>query len=220
MFARFITTLTTTALFTCVAIGLSGLAVAEDSKPDLARGRELYGLCTQCHGADGSGNQAALAPAIAGLPAWYVKGQLQKFKAGIRGLHQGDRGGLRMYPMSQWLRTEADQEAVAAFVASMTPVDSAATFAHSGDVARGQGYYAVCGACHGMDATGNPQMGAPPLVDLNDWYLFSSIEKYKSGIRGSGPGDKLGPAMIGMVATLPNEDAIRDVIAYIKSLKK
>ena len=222
MLARFITTLTTTALFSCMAtaIGLPGLAVAENSGPELVRGEQLYALCTQCHGADGGGNQAALAPAIAGLPAWYVKAQLEKIRAGIRGLHQGDRGGLRMYPMSQWLRTEEDREAVAAYVASMKPTDTAETVAHSGDVARGQGYYAVCSACHGMDAGGNPQMGAPPLVGLNDWYLISSIEKYKGGIRGNGPGDTLGPAMIGMVATLPDDDAIRDVVAYIKSLKK
>ena len=79
---------------------------------------------------------------------------------------------------------------------------------------------AACSACHAPDGTGNPLMGAPPLVGMSDWYLYSSIQKYKSGIRGNGPGDPYGPAMIGMVATLPNDDAVRDVIAHIQSLEK
>ena len=41
-----------------------------------ARGAELFGLCSQCHGEQGAGNQLALAPAIAGLPQWYVEAQL------------------------------------------------------------------------------------------------------------------------------------------------
>jgi cytochrome c oxidase subunit 2 len=55
---------------------------------------------------------------------------------------------------------------------------------------------------------------------MSDWYLYSSIQKYKSGIRGSGEGDVYGPAMIGMVATLPDDEAVLDVIAYIQSLEK
>jgi cytochrome c553 len=220
LFGKLITTLATIALFISASAGLSNLAFAEDSPADLERGQQLFEFCTQCHAADGGGDSTVLAPAIAGLPAWYVEMQLKNFKNGIRGLHQDDRGGLRMYPMSLWLREEADQKAVAAYVASMTPVASARELVHPGDAAKGQGYYAVCGACHGADATGNPQMGAPPLVGMSDWYLYSSIQKYKTGIRGNGPGDIYGPAMIGMVATLPDDAAVRDVIAHIQALEK
>ncbi len=161
-----------------------------------------------------------LAPAIAGLPSWYIEIQLKNFKSGIRGLHQDDRGGLRMYPMSLWLRSEADQKAVAGYIATMAPVETPRELDHVGDAAKGQGYFAVCGACHAADGTGNQGMGAPPLVGMSDWYLYSSIQKYKSGIRGSAEGDIYGPAMIGMVATLPSDDAVRDVIAHIQSLEK
>ena len=220
MFGKLITTLTTTALFMCASTGLSSLAFAEDTVADVARGEELFALCAQCHAANGGGDIAVLAPAIAGMPAWYVEMQLKNFKQGIRGLHQDDRGGLRMYPMSRWLRDEADQKDVAAYVASLPPVDTARELDHPGDAAKGQGYFAVCSACHGADATGNPAMGAPPLVGMSDWYLFSSIQKYKSGIRGSKPEDVYGQAMIGMVATLPDDDAVRDVIAHIQALEK
>jgi cytochrome c oxidase subunit 2 len=88
-----------------------------------------------------------------------------------------------------------------------------------GNATAGQAYYAVCSACHGPNGQGNQAMGAPPLVGLNDWYLYSAIQKFKAGIRGSIPGDTLGPVMMGMAATLPNDDAIRDVIAHIQALE-
>ena len=62
--------------------------------------------------------------------------------------------------------------------------------------------YPYYGACHGATGEGNQGMGAPPLVGQSDWYLYKSIQKYKSSVRGSGKGDVFGPAMIGMVATL------------------
>ncbi|MEZ4332545.1 MAG: c-type cytochrome [Myxococcota bacterium] len=201
------------------ALFVSTSALAQDGG-DVAQGRALFALCTQCHGENGGGNQSALAPAIAGLPAWYVEAQLVKFRSGQRGLHAGDTGGLRMYPMSKWLQSEEEVKAVSAYVASLPAVTPSATLAQPGDAAKGAGYYAVCSACHGPDGSGNQGMGAPPLTGLNDWYLLSSIEKYKKSIRGSLPGDTLGPAMIGMVATLPDEQAVRDVIAHIRSLAK
>ena len=71
--------------------------------------------------------EKALAPAIAGLPAWYVEAQLVKFKSGQRGLHAQDTGGLRMYPMSLTLKRPENVQAVAAFVAAMPTVTPAHT---------------------------------------------------------------------------------------------
>lgn len=214
--------LTTLSILIALATGFAGAAAAEEDSPEvsMARGAQLFELCTQCHATNGAGNSEVLAPSIAGLPAWYIEAQLKKFKEGIRGLHAQDTGGLRMYPMSLWLRNEADQKAVAAYVASLPAVAPAHELTTKGDAAKGAGYYAVCSACHNPDGTGNEGMGAPPLAGQSDWYLFSSIDKYKSGVRGSDPRDALGAAMIGMVATLPDEAAIRDVIAHIQSLEK
>ena len=201
------------------SIAFPTAAWAQEGGPDLANGEALFALCNQCHGVDGGGNQAALAPAIAGLPVWYIEAQLAKFRSGQRGLHAQDTGGLRMYPMSRWLQNENEQKAVAAYVAGMPAVKPPTTLAQSGDPAKGLGYYAVCGSCHAPDGSGNQGMGAPPLTGLNDWYLLSSIQKYKTSVRGSLPGDTLGPAMIGMVATLPDDAAVLDVIAHIQSLQ-
>ena len=215
--------LSLTLAFAALFVGAAALTAAAPALAeggDLARGEQLYELCTQCHGTNGEGKSETLAPAIAGLPVWYVETQLKNFKSGTRGLHAQDTGGLRMYPMSQWLRKDEDLVAVSAYIASMPPTDPAEEIEEPGNATAGAGYYAVCSACHGAQGGGNQGMGAPPLVGMSDWYLYSSIQKYKSSIRGTGPGDALGAAMIGMVGTLPNDQAIRDVIAHIQTLEK
>ena len=40
--------------------------------------------CMTCHGAEGQGNVGIQAPRIAGMEAWYLKLQLEKFRAGWR----------------------------------------------------------------------------------------------------------------------------------------
>lgn len=181
---------------------------------DADRGAELYELCTQCHGAAGEGNQAALAPNIAGLPEWYVLAQLQHFKSGERGMHPEDVGGLRMYPMAQTLKTTEDMQAVAAFVAAMPKVAPAHTLS-GGDATRGSQLYTICLACHGPDGGGNQAVGSPPIAGQADWYLLSSLQKLKAGHRGNYPNAVV---MRGMAGTLTDEQAMKDVIAHIMSL--
>ena len=96
-----------------LALTLCGAAASAENNE---RGRVLYGLCVHCHGEQGGGNALALAPAIAGLGEWYVKGQLEKFRSGIRGLHADDIAGLRMYPMSQMLGKDEDLAAALASI--------------------------------------------------------------------------------------------------------
>jgi cytochrome c553 len=184
---------------------------------DNARGQALFALCAQCHGAAGGGNPATLAPAIAGLDQSYVELQLEKFRSGIRGMDPKDMGGLRMHPMSLWLAKDADLEAVAAYVASLPAVEPAAELT-GGNAARGKQLYTPCIACHAVDGSGNPAMKAPALKGRSDWYLLSSLEKFKGGIRGSNPADQGGTIMRAMAGTLPDEQAMRDVIAHIKTL--
>lgn len=198
------------ALLVCLA----GPAAAQD----VARGAALFDTCVPCHGANGAGDQARGAPVIAGLPAWYVETQLGNFKAGRRGYHAADVAGLQMRPMASALVTGDDVRAVAAYVASLPPVPPVDL--GGGDAGRGQAAYAVCLACHGADGMGNEQLKAPPIARQGDWYLVAQLEKFKSGQRGAGTGDVTGMQMRGMAATLPDEQAVRDVTAYIRTLRK
>jgi cytochrome c553 len=90
-----------------------------------------------------------------------------------------------------------------------------------GDAAKGQETYTKsCVSCHGPDGSGNEAMKAPPLNHATDWYLFASLKKYKAGIRGTSPLDPTGPMMRPMAQSLADEQAMKDVIAYIGTLKK
>jgi cytochrome c553 len=188
------------------------------SSEDHARGRELFRLCEQCHGPAGGGNQAFLAPAIAGLDEWYVQAQLEKFKSGVRGTHPEDVGGLRMYPMSLSLKNEANIKAVAGYVASLPRTDPQPVL-EGGDPAHGAELYAVCMQCHGPEGAGNETLNAPRLAGASDWYLLSSLEKFKAGIRGGNPQNQTAMLMRGMSLTLPDQQAMKDVIAHIETFQ-
>jgi len=199
-----------------IGLALAGFAPAAAGEGDAARGAELYDLCAQCHGADGGGQELALAPAISGLPTWYAVPQIQHFRSGARGMNPDDVGGLRMHPMSLSLKDDADIEAVAAYVANLPEVFPAPVV-EGGDPQRGAQRYALCAACHGANGGGNEQMKAPRLVGTNDWYLVSSLQKYKAGIRGSNPANPNGAVMRSFAAQL-DEQGILDVVAYISTL--
>ena len=182
------------------------------------RGAELFVFCAQCHGSQGQGNRVFLAPSIAGLDRWYIESTLHKFQSGIRGTHPEDASGLRMYPMSLHLKSDEDVAAVAAHVAGLEPVWPEPEL-EGGDAARGATLFATCTACHGPDAAGMETLRAPPIQRLNDWYLFTSLQKFKAGVRGGSPADTTGAQMRPMAMTLPDERAMRDVIAHIMSLR-
>ena len=201
------------ALWMAFAVAAPATAALADD----ARGEALFELCAQCHGSAGEGNQAALAPSIAGLDAWYVVAQLDKFRSGVRGTHPDDTGGLRMHPMSLALKSDADVQLVATYVASL-PITDPETSLHAGDATRGEQLYTTCAACHGATGAGNEALKAPRLAGTSDWYLVSALEKYKAGIRGGNPKNSNAVMMRGMAAQLANDQAIQDVVAYIMTL--
>ena len=88
----------------------------------------------------------------------------------------------------------------------------------AGNVAVGKPLYAVCGSCHGMQAEGNPALHAPKLSGQEDWYLKRQLQSYKQGARGTHAKDVFGKMMAPMAATLADDAAIANVVAYIKTL--
>ncbi len=95
----------------------------------------------------------------------------------------------------------------------------AQTLAHAaGDAAAGKPLYAVCSACHGLQAEGNPALNAPKLSGQGDWYLKRQLKNFKDGARGTHDKDVFGKMMAPMAATLADDAAIDNVVAYIKTL--
>ena len=184
---------------------------AQDQAQTNERAEELFQLCTSCHGPDGEGNEMYWAPAIAGLPTWYIQAQLEGFRSGLRGLHFDDLAGMRMRPMALVLRSDEDVAAVAEYVGALPPVKTEATLT-GGDPQKGAPLYAVCTACHGLKGVGNKDLHAPPLSQQHDWYLFRQLKNFKDGIRGVNPKDTWGVTMRPMSMVLADEQAIKDVL--------
>jgi cytochrome c553 len=169
-----------------------------------------------CHGADGGGDPTLAAPAIAGLPQWYVEAQLRKFQSGHRGGTAFDTTGIRMKAMSWSLDLDGDLESVAEYVAGLPRVAPAPTV--QGNVQAGEAAYQTCAACHGPGAQGMEALGAPPLVGQSDWYSLAQLRKFKNGMRGADPEDITGGTMRPN-AMLLDEQAMLDVVAYIQTLR-
>ena len=182
------------------------------------RGQEVFETCVPCHNADGSGNPAIGAPNIAGMKAWYVERELDKFRAGVRGMHFSDVEGMRMRPMALSLTSEDDVKAVAHYVETL----------HSGP-ARIDRSRAIRKPERRSTRRARPAMAtmAPGIRTwarrgLPEWTTGTSppsCRKFRSGVRGTDPKDREGRLMRPMARALPDEDAIRNVVAYTETLK-
>ncbi len=205
-----------TAVLIAAACGFAPpMALAQGDE----RGAALFDLCAQCHGPDAGGNRFFLAPAIAGLSEWYLTGQLNKFRSGLRGTHFDDLSGMRMRPMALTLEKDEDVDIIAKYVAAL-PATQPAPEVTGGDPAKGQPLYATCLACHGAKGEGMQPMNAPPLANRSDWYLLDQLKKFKAGVRGADPRDPIAIMMRPMAMMLADEQAMKDVIAYIGTLAK
>jgi cytochrome c oxidase subunit 2 len=196
---------------------LVGLLALSAQAADVAAGKAAYAVCSTCHAANAGGNQSLNAPRTAGQYDWYLKRQIVAFRDGVRGTAPGDVYGAQMRPMAMTLTTDAAIDNVVAYIGTLTAPAPAATV--QGDANTGKQLYATCAACHGQKGEGNTPLNAPRLADQDDWYLVRQLQNYKSGVRGANPKDTYGAQMKPMAAMLANDQAINNVVVYIRSLK-
>jgi cytochrome c553 len=201
-------------LSSILALALAGCGAPDDA---MSRGAELFETCQPCHGDAGVGNPSIEAPAIAGLPQWYIEAQLASFQNGWRGRHAEDLPGLRMRPMAVTLNHDGDIPAVAEYVSSLEAPFPPSTLHGNAGVGAAQ-YEQVCSTCHGPDGRGNELLRSPPIVQLHDWYLVQELENFRSGARGAHPADTWGLTMRGQVIVMTDQ-AMEDVIAYVQTLR-
>ncbi|RLQ23418.1 hypothetical protein DWB85_02370 [Seongchinamella sediminis] len=205
--------------FLTIALTLAGLAAT--SLPawaqDVTAGKSLYSSCVACHGAMAEGNQDFSAPRLNHLEPVYIAAQLDKFRQGIRGGEGASLTARQMAPMAATLADDQALADVAAYIASLDSEPSAATI--EGDAAMGADYYnQFCGACHGAAGQGNLALNSPPLAGGDDWYLEAQLLAFRAGQRGSHPKDTTGKQMRAMAVILPDEQAVKDVVAFLHSL--
>lgn len=183
---------------------------------DPVAGEELYANCVSCHGPEGQGNQQLNAPKLAGQDPWYLIHQLEKFKSGARGAHPEDTYGQQMRAMSNTLADRAAMTDVAAYI--QTFPDERVEETIRGNADYGTRYFRTCAACHGERGQGSFNHHAPRLAGLNDWYQVTQLQNFKQGIRGGHPQDIHGAQMAEMAKMLQDDEAIRNVVAYINIL--
>lgn len=87
----------------------------------------------------------------------------------------------------------------------------------AGNAAIGAAQYAVCAACHGQQGEGLAALNAPKIAGQSDWYLRRQLNNYKNGVRGVHQDDLYGRQMAPMAATLFNQEAVDNVVAYIQT---
>jgi cytochrome c oxidase subunit 2 len=87
-----------------------------------------------------------------------------------------------------------------------------------GDPEAGKAMFMTCTACHGEQAQGNKEVGAPKLAGQAGWYLARQLKSFKAGVRGSHADDAFGKQMIPFASMLADDAAVANVVAYIGSL--
>lgn len=121
--------------------------------------------------------------------------------------------------MARTLKGPDDPQLVATYISSLPSRHPEPTV--GGNAERGKAYFPVCMACHGSKGDGNRLLNAPPLHISNDWYLVEQLKNFKAKIRCYNPAlDPTGATMAPMASTLPDEQAMKDVITYVQSLTK
>ena len=111
--------------------------------------------------------------------------------------------------------TEQRAAWTAAYIDSLPPKPSRVSA--PGSPERGRAGYAACAACHGPNAEGRPDLGAPALRQQSEAYLRIQLEHFASGIRGADPADSAGQQMRAAARSLLDARSTEDVIAFIGS---
>jgi cytochrome c oxidase subunit 2 len=183
--------------------------------PNVAAGQTLYTVCSACHGAQAQGNPALNAPKLSQQAPWYLVRQLQNFKQGVRGADNRDIYAKAMVPMAATLADDAAIADVVAYIHSLPEEAPRATLV--GDPAKGKSLYATCAPCHGAAGEGVWTTHAPRLAHMSDWYLARQLRNFRQGIRGSHPQDFYGAEMSLISQVLPDDQAVNDLLAYIRT---
>lgn len=197
---------------------------------NVADGKDVYGPCAACHGANGEGGKGGEYPRIAGQPAAFTIASLISFQS-------RKRNNIPMFPYTEPRElSERDMKDVAAFLETIKLPTKVPEFKDSdsaldrllamervlivprveGDIANGKATYKRerCGSCHGDTGLGNPKKGGPRLVGQYPNYLQRQIDAFRKGERGT---DKDDP-MNGVLSKLTPQE-ITDVLAWLTSIQ-
>lgn len=177
-----------------------------DNQDAMQAGQRLFlNYCAQCHGSDAGG-----APGFPSLKddAWLYGGSPEAIQTSILEGRQGN-----MPAMAAAVGGDQGVTEVAHYVRSLSGLPHDTQLASAG-----QGKFAVCAGCHGMDgkgslANGMAALGAPDLTD-DAWLYGRSLETIEKSIR-EGRSGKM-PAHRDFLG----EDKVHLLAAYVYGLSQ
>jgi cytochrome c553 len=197
---------------------LSGFCNLAPAAGQIGSGKDWYTTCAACHGAQAQGKADLEAPRLSHLAPVYLASQLRKSRSGQRGGGGASASAVQMAATTATLADDQAVEDVAAYIAALDGGVSAAVV--EGNTEPGGDYYnQFCGACHGAAAEGNRALNSPRLAGTDDWHLLAQLQGFRAGQRGTHPDDLTGQQMRAMAAILPNDRAMKDVVAFIRGLE-
>jgi len=169
-----------------LAIGLIGCSKNDagtgqaEKQPtvDIAAGKTVAERqCTACHELDGRGEGPAI-PTLAGQPEHYLLAALTEYKDGRR-IHAALRSIIERL-------SDADTRNVAAYWASLPPIDAATrpNVRIFSPYETGKKLAVACAQCHGADGNSKTP-GTPSLAGQQPRYFATAVHEYLTGTRGT-----------------------------------
>ncbi|MCM8529403.1 MAG: c-type cytochrome [Lentisphaeraceae bacterium] len=181
-------------------------------------GKQAYEVsCKECHGDNGAGGKDfGQAPNITILDEYYFRKQFTLIR-------EKKRKGPGTVLMNKYLDETAKlspEELEAAIVYALELPPAKPNHKNDfGDATKGAVRYALCAACHGPGGRGNinPGLPAPRIAGQSDFYVFEQLKGFKEGHRDGDTPSAI--QMKGMAKTLENDEAIKNIAAYIRTFK-
>ena len=90
----------------------------------------------------------------------------------------------------------------------------------TGAPASGEELYDACENCHGSNGAGKPEIEAPQIAGLPQWYIEAQVLKFRSGGRGAHPDDLAGMRMRPLSQSMPNDESVTAVAKYVSRLPR
>lgn len=194
---------------------------------DVEAGKDVYGPCAACHGANGEGGKGGEYPRLAGQPPGYLVSQLELFQG-------RKRANLPMFPYTEPRElSAADMKDVAAFLTRLDLPAKAPQFKDSdraldrllamekvlvvphveGDVEHGRAVFKKrCASCHGRQGRGKKRF--PRLLGQYPNYLQRQVDAF---LRGDRPHDDE-EAGQGVLTRVTAKD-VADVLAFLTAIQ-
>jgi cytochrome c oxidase subunit 2 len=200
------------------SVAVLGLALAFLCHPGWAAeaGKILFEQrCAACHQSAGGGSEALKAPNLTGLSQAYLQRQLEHFNKGLRGDDAKDAEGQMMRGIAAGLKDD-EIEQLSEYIALLARQPAPKSEKSAGFA--GRGLYSGCTSCHGAQAEGFDELGAPRLAGQHGWYLKAQLVKFRAGLRGAHADDSFGQQMRAMASAIRDDAAIDTLVNHIGSL--